>query len=54
MALPGSSFDVLPARATVISFQRRPGYTETEPYASESPVPMIYMERLITGRPTPG
>jgi len=40
--------DVLPARTVVISFYRRLGYTETEPYATESPIPMIYMERPIT------
>jgi ribosomal protein S18 acetylase RimI-like enzyme len=40
--------DVLPARTAVISFYRRLGYTETGPYATESPVPMIYMERSIT------
>jgi putative acetyltransferase len=40
--------DVLPARTAIISFYRRLGYTETEPYATESPVPMIYMERPIT------
>jgi GNAT superfamily N-acetyltransferase len=40
--------DVLPARTAVISFYRRLGYTETEPHASESPIPMIYMERPIT------
>jgi putative acetyltransferase len=40
--------DVLPARTMVISFYRHLGYTEIEPYATESPVPMIYMERPIT------
>lgn len=40
--------DVLPARTAVISFYRRLGYTETEPHATGSPVPMIYMERPIT------
>ena len=40
--------DVLPARPAVISFYRRLGYTETEPFETESPVPMIYMERAIT------
>jgi GNAT superfamily N-acetyltransferase len=39
--------DVLPARTSVISFYRRLGYTETEPFETESPVPMIYMERAI-------
>ena len=40
--------DVLPARTSVISFYRRLGYTETDPFATESPVPMIYMERPVT------
>ncbi len=40
--------DVLPARTAVISFYRRLGYTETEPFETESPVPMIYMERTVT------
>jgi GNAT superfamily N-acetyltransferase len=40
--------DVLPARTAVISFYRRLGYTETEPFEAESPVPMIYMERAVT------
>jgi len=39
---------VLPARATVISFYRRLGYTETGPYATGSPVPMISMQRAVT------
>jgi hypothetical protein len=29
-------------------FYRRLGYTETEPFETESPVPMIYMERALT------
>lgn len=45
---------VLPARTGVIGFYRRLGYAETEPYATESPVPMIYLERLITARSAPG
>jgi ribosomal protein S18 acetylase RimI-like enzyme len=40
--------DVLPARTAVIGFYRRLGYTETEPFANESPVPMIFMERPVT------
>jgi GNAT superfamily N-acetyltransferase len=40
--------DVLPARTAVISFYRRLGYTETEPFETESPVPMTYMERAVT------
>ena len=39
--------DVLPARTAVISFYRL-GYTETGPFETESPVPMIYMERAVT------
>ncbi len=34
--------------AAVISFYRRLGYTETEPFETESPVPMTYMERAVT------
>jgi GNAT superfamily N-acetyltransferase len=41
--------DVLPSRTAVISFYRHLGYTETGPCATGSPVPMICMERLITG-----
>ena len=40
--------DILPARTAVIGFYRRLGYTETGPHATESPVPMTYMERPIT------
>jgi ribosomal protein S18 acetylase RimI-like enzyme len=40
--------DVLPARTAVISFYRRLGYTETEPFETESPVPMTYLERAVT------
>jgi GNAT superfamily N-acetyltransferase len=40
--------DVLPARTAVVSFYRRLGYTETEPFETESPVPMIYLERAVT------
>jgi putative acetyltransferase len=40
--------DVLPARTAVISFYRRLGYTETEPFETESPVPMTYMEPAVT------
>jgi len=40
--------DVLPARAHVLSFYGQLGYTETEPFATESPSPMIYMERPVT------
>ncbi len=40
--------DVLPTRTNVIGLYRRLGYTDAEPYPTESPVPMIYMHRLIT------
>lgn len=40
--------DVLPARTAVISLYGRLGYTETEPFETESPVPMTYMERTVT------
>lgn len=40
--------DVLPTRTSVISFYRRLGYTDVEPYNAESPIPMIYMQRPIT------
>ena len=40
--------DVLPTRTAVISFYRRLGYTETAPFVTESPSPMIYMERPVT------
>ena len=40
--------DALPARASVIDFYRRLGYTETEPYGSCLPASMTYLERLIT------
>jgi GNAT superfamily N-acetyltransferase len=39
--------DVLPARTAAIGFYRRLGYAECEPFATESPSPMIYMQRLI-------
>jgi len=40
--------DVLPARTHVINLYRQLGYTETEPFVTESPSPMIYMERPVT------
>lgn len=40
--------DVLPARTAVVGFYHRLGYTETEPFETKSPVPMIYMERPVT------
>jgi putative acetyltransferase len=45
--------DVLPARTDVISFYRHLGYTDAEPYATGSPVPMIYMQRIITSEDRP-
>ena len=41
--------NVLPARGAVISFYRGLGYTETEPFETGSPLPMIYMERPVAG-----
>jgi ribosomal protein S18 acetylase RimI-like enzyme len=49
--------DVLPARTAVIGFYQRLGYTETAPYPTGSPVPMIYLERPVTADdiiPAPG
>ncbi|WP_250286649.1 MULTISPECIES: GNAT family N-acetyltransferase [unclassified Frankia] len=40
--------DALPTRTAVISFHRRLGYTDIEPYDTESPIPMIYMQRPVT------
>jgi GNAT superfamily N-acetyltransferase len=40
--------DVMPARGHVIDFYRRLGYAECEPFATESPIPMLYMQRLVT------
>jgi hypothetical protein len=37
-----------PAGSLAVSFYRRIGYTETGPFETESPVPMIYMERAVT------
>jgi hypothetical protein len=39
--------DVMPSRTGVIDFYRRLGYTRTEPFATESPIPMIYLERSL-------
>jgi ribosomal protein S18 acetylase RimI-like enzyme len=39
--------DVLPAREAVIGFYRRLGYTETGPFETESPVPMMFMKRPV-------
>lgn len=43
------TLDVLPARTAVIGFCRRLGYAVTVPSAAGSPVPMIGMERPVTG-----
>jgi len=40
--------DVLPARTVALSLYRRLGYTETEPFETESPDPMIYLQRAVT------
>ena len=39
--------DVLPSRTHVIDFYRRLGYTETDPYPTESPVAMVYLQRPV-------
>jgi ribosomal protein S18 acetylase RimI-like enzyme len=43
--------DVLPSRTAVISFYHRLGYTETGLFATESPTPMVYMQRPVTQGP---
>ena len=40
--------DGLPARASLIDFCRRLGYTESEPYGAGLPASMMCLERLIT------
>jgi ribosomal protein S18 acetylase RimI-like enzyme len=40
--------DVLPTRTAAVGFYRLLGYTNTEPYTTASPVPMIYMHRHVT------
>jgi ribosomal protein S18 acetylase RimI-like enzyme len=42
--------NVLPARTGAIGFYRGLGYRQAEPYATGSPVPMIYLQRLVTDR----
>jgi ribosomal protein S18 acetylase RimI-like enzyme len=37
--------DVMPTRTLVIDFYRRLGYTGAEPYPTEAPDPMIYLQR---------
>jgi GNAT superfamily N-acetyltransferase len=39
--------DILPARTHVIDFYRSLGYTDAEPFANESPVPMVYLKRPV-------
>lgn len=39
--------DVLPSRVHAIGFYRRLGYTQTEPFESTSPLPMIYLARAV-------
>jgi hypothetical protein len=39
--------DVLPARGHVIDFYRGLGYMDCEPFATESPNPMVYMQRPV-------
>jgi ribosomal protein S18 acetylase RimI-like enzyme len=39
--------DVMPTRTRVIDFYRRMGYTDAEPFPTEAPDPMVYMQRLI-------
>jgi ribosomal protein S18 acetylase RimI-like enzyme len=39
--------DVLPSRVHAIEFYRRLGYTETEPFACASPLPMVSMARAV-------
>jgi acetyltransferase (GNAT) family protein len=41
---------VLPARTGAIGFYRGLGYSQTEPYATGSSVPMIYMQRPVNER----
>jgi ribosomal protein S18 acetylase RimI-like enzyme len=43
-----SVLDVMPSRRQVIEFYRRLGYQECEPFAAESPDPMIFLERPTT------
>lgn len=39
--------DVMPSRTHVIDFYRRLGYTETAPFPTEAPDPMIYLHRDV-------
>jgi hypothetical protein len=37
----------MPTRTIVIDFYRRLGDTDAEPYPTEAPDPMVYMQRLV-------
>jgi ribosomal protein S18 acetylase RimI-like enzyme len=39
--------DIMPTRTHVIDFYRRLGYTDAEPYPTEAPDPMVYMQRPV-------
>lgn len=39
--------DVMESRADVIGFYRRLGYTETEPFPTAAPTPMVFMRRDV-------
>lgn len=39
--------DVLPARGHVIDFYRRLGYVDCEPFATQAPTPMVYLQRPV-------
>jgi ribosomal protein S18 acetylase RimI-like enzyme len=39
--------DVMPSRTQVIDFYRRIGYTDAEPYPTEAPDPMVYLQRRV-------
>jgi GNAT superfamily N-acetyltransferase len=39
--------DIMPTRTHVIEFYRRLGYTDAEPYPTEAPNPMVYMQRPV-------
>lgn len=40
--------DVMPSRIHVIDFYRGLGYTETAPFPTEAPDPMVYLHRPVT------
>ena len=43
--------DVMPTRTGVIEFYRRLGYEECESFRTESPIPMISMQRRVADPP---